>query len=109
MQHGAEATAFDAQAAALSTAGSRLARFVGRGLGRTILSLFAASMMAGIGMVNPLWTAAATVPSSRPQKAPCPVVRFQNMPSMNVAKSGAFTNAETNCSRSMMLLNWFAT
>jgi hypothetical protein len=40
----------------------------------------------------------------RPQNAPWPVARFQNMPSRNVAKSGAFTNANTSCSTSMMLL-----
>ena len=41
--------------------------------------------------------------------APWPVVRFQNMPSTKVANSGAFTNAKTSCSRSMMLLNAPAT
>jgi len=42
-------------------------------------------------------------------KAPCPVARFQNMPSMKVANSGALTNANTSCSKSMMLLNCRAT
>lgn len=37
-------------------------------------------------------------------KAPWPVVRFENMPSRNVANSGAFTKANTNCRKSMMLL-----
>jgi len=40
--------------------------------------------------------------------APCPVVRFQNMPSRNVAKSGAFTTEKTSCSASMMLLKLLA-
>ena len=39
-----------------------------------------------------------------PAKAPWAVVRFQNMPSRNVANSGAFTQPKTSCSRSMMLL-----
>ena len=33
------------------------------------------------------------------------MARRQNMPSKNVAKSGAFTNAKISCSMSMMLLN----
>ena len=41
--------------------------------------------------------------------APCPVVRFQNMPRKNVANSGALTNANTSCSKSMILLNDAAT
>ena len=44
------------------------------------------------------------MPSSRPRKAPVPVVRFQNMPSRNVAKSGAFTKANTSWMMSMALL-----
>jgi hypothetical protein len=36
-------------------------------------------------------------------------VRFQNIPSANVANSGALTNANTSWSRSMMLLNEPAT
>ena len=47
---------------------------------------------------------AAPVPASSPQKAPCPVDRFQNMPSRNVANRGAFTNENTSCSTSMMSL-----
>ena len=39
------------------------------------------------------------------KERPCPVARLQNMPSRNVANSGAFTNANTSCSMSMMLLN----
>jgi hypothetical protein len=53
--------------------------------------------------------AGATVPAKSPQKAPCPVLRFQNMPSAKVAKSGAFTKANTSCSNSMMLLKAPAT
>ena len=53
--------------------------------------------------------AAASVPASSPVKAPCPVVRFQNIPSRKVAKSGAFTNANTSCSTSITLLNDAAT
>ena len=34
-------------------------------------------------------TVAPTVPASSPQKPPHAVVRFQNMPMMNVANSGA--------------------
>ncbi len=41
---------------------------------------------------------------NRPTNAPCPVARFQNMPSRNVANKGALTNPNTSCSRSMMLL-----
>jgi hypothetical protein len=33
------------------------------------------------------------------------VARFQNIPSRNVANSGAFTKANTSCRMSMMLLN----
>ncbi len=55
-------------------------------------------------IVRPWVSAAATVPLNRPQKAPCPVVRFQNMPSRNVANSGALTKLNTSCSRSLMLL-----
>ena len=40
----------------------------------------------------------------RPAKAPWPVVRFQNMPSRKVAKSGALTMEKTSWSASMMLL-----
>jgi hypothetical protein len=58
-----------------------------------------------VEMVSPWWTTAATVPDIKPKNAPCPVARFQNIPSKNVAKSGAFTNAKTNCNTSMMLLN----
>ena len=38
-------------------------------------------------------------------KAPWPVVRFQNMPSRNVANSGAFTKLKTSCRKSLMELN----
>ena len=41
--------------------------------------------------------------------APCPVVRFQNIPNAKVAKSGALTNANTSWSKSIMLLNDAAT
>src|SRR5271155_5006216 len=58
--------------------------------------------------VNPCVTAAAPVPASRPVNAPCPVVRFQNIPSKNVANKGAFTNENTSCNKSMMLLNSLA-
>ena len=54
--------------------------------------------------VSPQVSDAATVPLTNPENAPCAVVRFQNMPSRNVANSGAFTKPKTNCSRSMMLL-----
>jgi len=37
------------------------------------------------------------------------VARGQNIPSANVANSGAFTNANTSCRKSMMLLNEAAT
>ena len=47
---------------------------------------------------------AAPVPLTSPENAPCPVVRFQNIPSRNVPNKGAFTNPNTNCSKSMMLL-----
>ena len=61
-----------------------------------------------VGSVSPWCTAAAAVPESRPKNAPCPVVRRQNMPSRNVPNSGAFTNANTSCRKSMMLLNALA-
>ena len=64
---------------------------------------------APAGNDRPWWMAAPTVPATSPQKAPCPVERFQNMPSAKVANSGAFTNANTSCSTSMMLLNAAAT
>src|SRR5262249_31967929 len=64
---------------------------------------------APAGSVRPWCSAAAAVPATRPANAPWPVARFQNMPSRNVASSGAFTNANTSCSTSMMLLNWAAT
>ena len=54
---------------------------------------------------SPWKIAAPSVPPSRPQNAPWPVARLQNMPSRNVANSGAFTNPNTSCSMSMMLLN----
>ena len=60
---------------------------------------------APCGRVSPWWSAAAAVPASSPKKAPCPVARRQNMPSRKVANSGAFTNANTSWSMSMMLLN----
>ena len=60
-------------------------------------------------IVSPWCIAAARVPDSSPVKAPCPVVRFQNIPSRKVANSGAFTNANTSWSMSMMLLNLVAT
>ena len=47
---------------------------------------------------------AASVPASKPLNAPCPVVRRQNIPSKNVANSGAFTNPKTSWSKSIMLL-----
>ena len=42
---------------------------------------------------------------TRPKKAPWPVARRQNMPSRNVANSGALTKPNTSWSMSMMLLN----
>ena len=48
------------------------------------------------------------VPVIRPVNAAWPVVRFQNMPSRNVAKSGAFTKLKTSWSVSMMLLKLMA-
>ncbi len=53
--------------------------------------------------------AEAAVPASSPKNAPWPVVRFQNMPSRNVANSGALTKPNTNWMKSMMLLNLAAT
>ena len=58
--------------------------------------------------VKPCVAAAAPVPASNPLKAPCPVARTQNIPSRNVAKSGALTNPKTSCKKSMMLLKWDA-
>ena len=37
-------------------------------------------------------TAAPSVPATRPQKPAHGVIRFQNMPMMNVANSGALKN-----------------
>ena len=37
-------------------------------------------------------TAAPNVPATRPQNPPHGVIRFQNMPTMNVANSGALKN-----------------
>ncbi len=47
-------------------------------------------------IVNPCVAAAASVPQTNPQNAPWPVVRFQNIPSKNVANSGPFTNPKTS-------------
>ena len=47
-------------------------------------------------MVNPCVNAAAKVPASNPQKAPWPVVLFQNMPNKKVANSGPFTKLKTS-------------
>ncbi len=63
---------------------------------------------APAGNDNPWCAAAAAVPANKPKKAPCPVVRRQNIPSRNVANSGAFTKANTSCKTSMMLLNFAA-
>ena len=46
-------------------------------------------------------SAEVAVPPSRPKKAPWAVVRFQNMPSRKVAKSGAFTKPKTSWTMSM--------
>src|SRR5207253_2541827 len=54
--------------------------------------------------VSPCVTAAANVPANKPVNAPWPVVRFQNMPSRNVANRGALTKENTSCSTSNMLL-----
>ena len=48
-------------------------------------------------------------PREQAGERPVTRVRRQNMPSRKVAKSGAFTNANTNCSMSMMLLKRVAT
>ena len=44
------------------------------------------------------------MPPSKPKKAPVPVRALQNMPSRNVANSGAFTKPNTNWMMSMALL-----
>ena len=44
------------------------------------------------------------IPRNRPRNAPVAVVRFQNMPRRNVAKSGAFTNPKTSWMISIALL-----
>jgi hypothetical protein len=49
------------------------------------------------------------VPLRSPKKAAWPVVRFQNMPSRKVAKSGALTKEKTSWSMSMRLLKRLAT
>src|SRR5271157_5851395 len=54
---------------------------------------------------RPSVSVATISPTSRPAKAPCPVVRFQNIPSRNVANNGAFTNPNTSCKKSMMLFD----
>src|SRR5436190_3335256 len=64
---------------------------------------------APAGRDSPWCSAAASVPATSPVNAACPVVRFQNIPNANVANSGAFTNANTSCRKSMMLLNDAAT
>ena len=57
------------------------------------------------GQIVRAWTSPeVAVPSSRPMKAPVPVVRVQNIPSRNVAKSGAFTKANTSWMMSIALL-----
>jgi hypothetical protein len=55
-------------------------------------------------LVKPCVKAAATVPLKSPQNAPWPLVRFQNMPSRKVAKSGPLTKLNTSCNMSLMLL-----
>ena len=37
------------------------------------------------------------MPDARPQNAPCPVARFQNMPRRKVAKRGALKNENSSC------------
>ena len=59
-------------------------------------------------VVSPCTRADEPIPPSNPTKAPVPVVPDQNMPSTNVANSGAFTKANTNWITSMALLYIFA-
>ena len=49
------------------------------------------------------------MPPSRPQNAPFAVERAQNIPSRNVANSGALMNENTSCSRSLMFSKFIAT
>src|SRR3989440_8908142 len=65
--------------------------------------------VAPAGSDSPWCVAAASVPATRPANAPCPAVRFQNIPRANVANSGAVTNADTRCRESTVLLNDAAT
>ena len=44
------------------------------------------------------------MPPNKPKNAPVLVVRFQNMPSRNVANTGAFTKPNTSWMMSMALL-----
>ncbi len=54
-------------------------------------------------MVSAWKSAEPAMPPNKPRNAPVPVVRFQNMPSRNVAKIGAFTKPNTSWMMSMAL------
>src|SRR5436190_20392138 len=51
---------------------------------------------------------AAAVPETRPVHPAAGVIRFQNMPRMNVANSGALKNPNKVCRYTIMFGNWLA-
>src|SRR4029079_18314281 len=51
---------------------------------------------------------AAAVPATRPVQPAVGVIRFQNMPRMNVANSGALKNPNRVCRYVIMFGNWLA-
>ena len=68
-----------------------------------------AFLLKAIHSIGKLWNltskksvAEIDIPAKSPQKAPLPLMRFENMPKRIVANSGAFTIENKACMYSMM-------